>query len=343
MRLTSVGMICSVGLRAAAACAAIRAGIARFGELRYLDNRMEPIIGAMVPGLPPLLGHRGRLIEMLALDLSDCLRECDVEPEMLVQVPLLVGLAEPQWPFGSAETARTVIAGVESRLGLRFHPSLSCTLQLGHTAGFRALQTARELFRDGRVPACLICGVDSYLNAEVLLWLDEHSRLKTEVNSDGLIPGEAAAAVLVTPPSSAKAGITAQVMGLGFGLEEAGVLSNEPLLGLGLTAAARVALAEAGMRMDELDFRISDVAGESYGFKEQALVMARLLRTRKEALPLWHCADSIGDTGAAAGVCQLVSAFQAFRRSYAPGNRAICFSSSVAGERAAVVVERYLS
>lgn len=201
MRLTAVGMVCSVGLSAAAACAAMRAGIARFGELRYLDNQMAPIIGATVPSLPPLLGQRNRLVEMLAMALSDCLRNSDMELRMLEQVPLLVGLAEPQLSAGGAAAEKCIIAGVESRLGLRFHPTLSRTLQKGHTAGFFALHAARELFRDDRVLACLVCGVDSYLNAEVLLRLDEHGRLKTETNSDGLIPGSSSTGKMLAGPT----------------------------------------------------------------------------------------------------------------------------------------------
>ena len=54
---------------------------------------------------------------------------------------------------------------------------------------------ARELLAGRReFPACLVCGVDSYINARSLHWLDRNSRLKTPANSDGVIPGEAAAA-----------------------------------------------------------------------------------------------------------------------------------------------------
>jgi len=65
MYVASVGMVCSVGLNAAAACAAMRAGIARFEELPYLDQRVEPIIGATVPGLDEGLRRHERLLELL--------------------------------------------------------------------------------------------------------------------------------------------------------------------------------------------------------------------------------------------------------------------------------------
>ena len=93
-----------------------------------------------------------------------------------------------------------------------------------------------------------------------------------------------------------------------------------------------------------MDWRISDVTGEQYGFKELPLVEGRLMRTvRKESQELWHGADSIGDVGAAAGITQLVMADAAFRKEYAPGDRAICFCSSVPGDRAAAVLQRVSS
>ncbi|QRK11038.1 hypothetical protein JQX13_13770 [Archangium violaceum] len=56
--------------------------------------------------------------------------------------------------------------------------------------------------------------------------------------------------------------------------------------------------------------------------------------------PLWLCAESIGEVGAAASLCQLVRMAQAWQRGYAPGPRALCFASSVSGERAVAVVRR---
>ena len=67
---------------------------------------------------------------------------------------------------------------------------------------------------------------------------------------------------------------------------------------------------------------------------------SRLIKVHMESLPIWHCADAIGDTGAAAGLCQLVIAFHAFAKGYAPGDRALGCTSSVAGDRAALVLQR---
>jgi len=313
MYVTATGMVCSVGLNAAAACAAMRAGIANFAELPYHDNQGEPIIGAMVPGLARTFKREEHLIEILAMALVDCLQKKTLGPS--ADIPLLVSLAEPERPGGCAGLADSIIGRLQNKLNINFHPDLSQTIQKGHTGGFDALRTARKLL--------------------------QHWRLKTDENSDGVIPGEAAAAVLLQRQAEPDIKIGVRITGLGFGYEKANVLSEEPLLGLGLTEATRGALVGAGIKMHEIDFRISDVTGESYGFKEQALVIARLLRVhREEGLPIWHCSENSGDSGASAGISQLVVAFHAFLKGYAPGDRAMCCTSAVPGERAVAVIER---
>ncbi len=339
MYLGTTGMVCSVGLSARVACAALRAGIAKFDELPYWDRKRLPAIGAAVPGLSPELQFGPRLVEMLALALHDCLSESPALP--LQQVPLLVGLAEPGRPGPGVELAETIIAQVQAKLGLKFHLALSRAIPKGHTAGFEALRVARELLQAPEVPGCLVCGVDSYLNASALYWLDQHWRLKRERHTDGVIPGEAAAAIFVQRQAPAKREAKVQVTGLGFGQEKATVLSEQPLQALGLAGALRDALTEAGWGWHELAFRISDVTGENYGFRELTLAEARVARVvRKKCQPLWHAADSIGDTGAAAGVVQLVMAREAWAKGYAVGSRAACFTSAVPGDRA-VAVLRY--
>jgi 3-oxoacyl-[acyl-carrier-protein] synthase-1 len=295
------------------------------------------VVGAAVPDLAVDFEDERRLAELLARAIADCIGTPAGIPTE--RIPLLVGLSEMGRP-GGCSRPEAILGAVEGRLGTRFHPKWSRVISQGHVAGFAALQAARGLLREAGASACLIAAADSYLNARSLRWLERDRRLKAPDNPDGVIPGEAAAAVLVRARPSESAEAAVSVTGIGLAHEEATVLTDQPLLGIGLARAARGALEDAGLAIHEIDFRLSDVTGESYGFKEQALALVRLLRVRKEEFPLWHCADTIGDTGAAAGLCHLVVAAAAFRKGYAPGRRALCFASSVPGERGAAVVER---
>ena len=337
MFITATGMICPVGLTAPAACAAKRAGVSAFKDLPYHDNQGEPIVGATIPSMVVSSRRAPQLIEMLAKSLADLLEsQAALDWD---RVPLLVGLAEPDRPGTQASLAQSIVAHVQEVLGIRFHPTYSRAYASGHTAGFEALAAARKLLSDSSIPGCLVCGVDSIVEENTLLWLESNFRLKTRANRDGVIPGEAAASALLQ--KRPLTGTITEIVGLGFGKEKAHILSETPLLGLGLTEAVRTALAEASLGMHEIDCRLSDVTGELYGFKELLLVEGRLMRVvRKQEQPLWHWAEAIGDCGAAAGVVQLVLAHEAFRKGFAPGERMICMTSAAPGDRSAVVLRR---
>jgi 3-oxoacyl-[acyl-carrier-protein] synthase-1 len=164
--------------------------------------------------------------------------------------------------------------------------------------------------------------------------LDQRERLLTTINSNGVIPGEAAGAILVTRPSD-DARLTCR--GIGFGREHAPIDAEQPFKGDGLVDALRAALADAGCSMHDLDFRITDIAGEQYYFKEAALALTRVLRARKDAFDLWHAAECIGEVGAAAGLVAIVVAEAACRKAYAPGPGLMFHAGNDAGERTAAV------
>jgi 3-oxoacyl-[acyl-carrier-protein] synthase-1 len=200
----------------------------------------------------------------------------------------------------------------------------------------QALGLARAMFRKREARACLVVAVDSLIDVRVLSWLDRAGRLKTSLQSDGLIPGEAACIVLISQEPPEEAGLAA--LGLGLGTEPATVTNEEPFRADGMTAALRAALAEAGLGLHEVDFRLSDVGGESYSFEELILAQTRLMRQVRPAQPLWHPADCVGDCGAAAGFVQLAWAEQAWARGYAPGPVAALHAGGAFQSRAAAVV-----
>src|SRR5262249_4508484 len=150
----------------------------------------QPITGSSVPGVPFMLTIGERLVSLLAMLLKDWLQGNPARQTELI--PFLVGVEEPSAPAPGDPKGR-ILSLVEERIQRRFHPRLSRTFPEGHVAGFKALEAARAILRAREASACLVCGVDSYLNAPRLSWLSEAMRLKTADNSDGLIPGEAAA------------------------------------------------------------------------------------------------------------------------------------------------------
>jgi 3-oxoacyl-[acyl-carrier-protein] synthase-1 len=182
----------------------------------------------------------------------------------------------------------------------------------------------------------IIAGVDSYLSAATLAAYQEQHRILADDNNDGFIPGEAGSAIVVT--SSGRGG-GLSIIGMGFAREYATVLSGVPLRGDGLSKAISDALMEAGLAMRDLDFRITDIGGEQYGFKEASLALSRTLHERKEVFEMWQPADCIGEVGAASLPCMLGIALAAARKGYAPARNVLCHLANDDGRRVALIVQ----
>jgi 3-oxoacyl-[acyl-carrier-protein] synthase-1 len=126
--------------------------------------------------------------------------------------------------------------------------------------------------------------------------------------------------------------------GLGFASEKAHIDSGEPLRAEGLTHAVQQAVAEAGVDMHLMDFRVTDISGEQYYFKEASLALSRSMRRLKEEFDLWHPAECTGETGALAGISVIALAEAACRKAYGPGPAILAHWSNDNGLRAAATL-----
>lgn len=342
LHIASVGLTCPLGLNAVTACAAIRAGVKRFQESRYRDDAGDPIVCSELAPLPTDMLHRERLLTLLSLAIVDAAQ--GIQHDELTRMPLLVGTCETGRPGRVSEVFPEVLERLQNEHGLRLAPAHSRSIPTGNTAGVRALAEARMLLeRQPQLPGCFVASADSLVNAPTLRWLNQQERLKRPGHSDGVIPGEAAACVLVTRRLRPGSSRLATVLGLGFAREAATLQSEEPLRGQGLVLASRTALAEAGLDISAIDFRLSDASGEGYSFKETSLALSRMLRVRKETVPLLLPAESLGEIGTASGITSLAIASVAMARGYAPGKRALAYTSSSDGDRAVAVLEAHPS
>jgi len=330
--INRVGLVTSVGLSAPAACAAIRAALTNHTETHFVDAAGDRVIAAQVPLDQPWRG-RAKLVRMLELAIMDCLAPVQVESGTL---PLLLCVAEESRPGRLKGLDEEILPAVSAQLGMEFHPTLSSVIPHGRVGVAAALQHARMLLHDRALHAVLIGATDSLVTAETIATLELEGRLLTPSNSNGLVPGEAAGAVLVTRTAAPPASLTCH--GLGFATERATVWNDAPLRADGLTEAIRKALAEAGCSLHDLDYRLTDNSGEQYYFKEAALALSRMLRQRKESFDIWHPADSVGETGAAIGAIALAVALTAGIKGYALGPGALFHAGTDDGRRASVVL-----
>ena len=328
--IQACGMATAIGLSAPAACAALRARLANFQETRFISRDGAWILGAEVPLEQPWRGLR-RLVQLLLGPLRECLDACPSASS--TSVPLFLCVAEPERAGRLDGLDDRLAAEVVQALGLGFHRR-SRMVAFGQVGGAVALDHARRLVATGEVDYAIVAGVDSFLLAETIRAYDRADRLLSEANSNGFIPGEAGAAILVGPAGSG--GL--RLLGIGLAAEKAKLGSGLPLRADGLVAAMRLGLGEAGLDLAEVDYRISDLCGEQYYFKEAALAVARLLRGPKDVPDLWHPADGFGYTGAAAIPLMLAVSLTATRKGYAPGPIVLAQASHDDGRRATMVL-----
>lgn len=346
LEVHAAGLCCSVGYGLNAAACALRAGMDHFQESHFLDSSGSPLAVAMLPEHG--VWGSTRFARWIELAIADCLRNAGMEPgERAAAQPLpVLWLAPDPGRTGGTDLAwhRQVFSRAMHSLGMAAH-SLSGVLPLGRAGLSEALRLSAQWIGSGQVQQVLLVGADSLLDAATIGALLQQQRLLCPTNSDGFLPGEAAAAVLLRAETGTPHALL--VAGAGQGQESGRPDGSAPSRAEGLTHAMREALAQARLDLGAVDFRVSDQNGESFFAREAANAFTRVLPEGADRQATLTLADKIGEVGAAMGPAMLAWLHalrpQAGKRLPAhPGATGILHLANDDGLRAAVVV-RYAS
>ena len=186
--ITGVGAMTPVGLSAPASCAALRAGIARLGEIEthYVDGELfdlAPVVGGRVPtewfsggpvewewpgherfeASPPpppeklVAAGPERLVEIAVPAAREALESAGFALPS-GQVGLFIGLDDGEDPEPLERALRPVVG-----------PSCQVfeTHAVGRAAGLPALDDALQALAEDRIDAAIVGGVDSWIRAPV--------------------------------------------------------------------------------------------------------------------------------------------------------------------------------
>lgn len=327
--IQNIGLVTSVGMTTASSCAAIRAKLSNPSETRCVDSNDEWIMAHQVPFGHPFRGL-AKLTKMAVKAIEECL--ATISPFNWSQLPVLICIAEKDRPKRTPFIDELLLKNIANEFGIQFSLE-SKLISHGRTSVAAALMHARDLIYRQRVECVLIVATDSLVTRHTITHYEQEDRLVTSSNSNGFIPGEGACALLISKPTGQRELIC---RGIGFGMEAAHINSGAPLRGDGLVHAHIAALTESGLSMDDVDYRITDVGGEHYYFKEAHLAFARL-RRRNGSPEFWQPAECIGTSGAALGGSCLAVAHAAVQRGYAPGRTVLLHFSDDDGRRASVI------
>ncbi|MBW2710084.1 MAG: hypothetical protein JRD04_12650, partial [Deltaproteobacteria bacterium] len=298
LSVKACGMITAVGFNASASLAAIRAGIRGVDETNLWDAESGDYLAAGRVLLPHWWIGLGKLAELVAPAIHECLSAA--KPVTAEEIPIFLGLAAPGRPHRWENLDEEILDEIQHRLGFNLHPE-SRVIPRGRVAGAVGLQLAAALIEHHKLQYCIVAGVDSFVRQDVVEYYLEKRRILTPMNSNGFSAGEAGSAILMTTSESSSEG-ELRILGVGMARETATIESEEPLRGNGLTQAIGKAFKEAGLTIQEMQYRITDLNGEHYKFKEMTLAMIRYERkTKPNLFDLWHPIEYIGEVGAAIG------------------------------------------
>lgn len=332
LAIQRTGLLTAVGGNAPASCAAFRAKVNNPTPTRFMNGCGDWILAHAVD-LPPEFRGLDRLKAMAHQVMTEVLQGLDQAAREAM--PLLLCVAERERPGRCQGLDEALLDQLQQTMGCRFATD-TCVIPQGRVAVAVALAMARKILDADRAQQVLIVAVDSLLEWSTLSHFDRVRRLLTEDNSNGFMAGEGAGALIVGHPGP---GARLLCTGMGFAVEKAHIDSEEPLRADGLSTAIREAVADAALGVVDFDYRITDLSGEQYYFKEAALALQRTLHQPKPEFDIWHPAECTGEAGALAGAAIIALADAAARKGFAKGPNVIAHMANDAGPRAALALQ----
>lgn len=356
--ITGIGMLCSVGHDAVAACAAIRAGLNRRRPIDYyqvfdpdtLDT--TPTIGCPVHGYTEGFGLLGRWIR-LAMGCLEDLSQYGHLPEKSDKVfwsstgligvtcPMDDGRIDSDEDLTPDDVKQAYLYRLLDVLGYPVLPDNLGIVCTGHSGAIAAIGQARSMLENRALERVIVLGVDSYLDPITLDWLDQHHRLRTAQNSTGLTPGEAGACFMLETAASGQnrhARAQALVSEPALGQEANHCFADEPSQGMTLAAVMSEALRKGSVTLPFAGDVISDFNGEPWRAHEMGAARARLAEVLgPDARYVFPC-DSLADVGAASGAVAICVAVRALQRGYSRQNNILVATSAEYGQVGAVAI-----
>jgi len=290
--ITGLGMITSVGHDVKTACASIRANIRRSTKLRnyYVPSKQgyDDYDDGLVTTHPVLPGNPDdielRLLSLLYPALKNLYQNTETDKFLIDNAPVYLSLPKKKrveidkQEFKDFLSIKKLIIFNQGKMGM-----------------VTALAQAIEAINNNEHQHAIIAGVDSQIGHDDLDRFNKAKRLKTELNPEGLSPGEAASVILIEKISTAKKGQA---------------VINKVSLNTTLENVVSTMIQDKKGTI-EPDTIISDINGEQQRAKEFGDLYSTVFNKIHGEKNIECPAENIGDTGAAyAGVamCMIVRA-----------------------------------
>jgi 3-oxoacyl-[acyl-carrier-protein] synthase-1 len=346
--VTGIGLLTAVGNDAVQSAAAVRAGISRLEgwEAGGTSHGEPAIVAARLPVNYGNIPWLEKFEDLLLQPMHEALWDAGLYEfaELRARSRGLLGLylATPYADRAgvTAGAYREFMAQAKDISNVNARVDHVEVVAHDHAAGIRALQLAVQQLSAETVDVAIVAGVDSLLHVPHLRELAAGGFLKLPGVPHGLMPGEAAAVLVLERRRDArarKAVALAHIGALALQQEAVPLGEDHPIRGEGASQAVASALAADG-RAAQIRRVITDMSGERWRAIEWAIVETRCLGALSPGWQHWHPADCFGDVAAASGIAHAVLTVRAFARRYAGGGGVLLFAASHRGQRAAATL-----
>lgn len=335
------GAITAVGKSAIASAAAVRAGIAGFVDHPYMLNlNDEPMVVASAPYLADDLILEDRIFELALRAAREALEPLEALTPSSHSIAIIGGLSELR-PGLPVDQGLRLAAQLKNFTYDNCHITNVEIIQKGHSAGLIAIGAGCQKIKSGDTEFCLVGGVDSYLDSEILDWLEGYKQLHTTYNAWGFVPGEAAGFCLLCSEKTArryKLPVLGRIIAISTAYEQNKIKTRTVCIGHGLSLAVGQVLHSLPSNA-LIDHTICDQNGEPYRADEFGFMLARYSERFVNPSDFLAPADCWGDIGAASGPLFVLLTVVAGMKGYGKGPLTLLWTSSEGGERTAAIVQ----
>jgi 3-oxoacyl-[acyl-carrier-protein] synthase I len=315
--ITASSVLCAGGRGTEQVWATVRAGISCIKDSSVLDKNFNPIQMGLVPEdeLPPLPA------DLEFEPLPSCARRMlrlagptlAAVAKFAGPAPLSLYLGLPQMEPREAPWLGNFLQQLGKAAGTPIEAATSKIFPKGRAAAFLALEAAVTQIALTPGASVVVGGVDSFLDLRRITGLDKETRILGPRVMEGFIPGEGAAFFVLKDASAehdSAAGRPVKVLGGATVSDPGHRYSTAPARGEGLADAIEKLRATIAECPAPVATTFAGFNGENFEAKLWGVARLRHTDFFQPDMAMHHPADSIGDTGAAAGA--ILAALGAF-------------------------------
>jgi 3-oxoacyl-[acyl-carrier-protein] synthase-1 len=253
---------------------------------------------------------------------------------VVLVVPELADRWPTAEPYEPSELSEHYLKPLLSSCGLQVADDQLSVLVGTKITTIESLRDASRRLADHGTDHVLVVASDSYLEPGSIGWLNRQRRLKTPSAPAGLLPGEAACAVLLSRTSST-ARDSLRIESVHVNQEGHEPFDERPETADRFAAAVRAAIGDSPFHGDW----IHDLNGELWKAQQYGCLRLRVgSQLSEENVSVHFPVGSTGEIGCTQPLLGLCVAQQAFHRAYARSDRALITCTTEFGDVGAVQV-----